>query len=437
MSLLLKNGQVYYEDKFQKLDILVENDRIKEISNHIEEVGDVEIQDCSDLSIFPGFIDTHVHFREPGHPNKETLESGSRAAVLGGMTGIFEMPNTSPITDSPERIMDKLSRAENNMHCNYAFYFGATNENSNKLDFLKNLDGCCGVKMFVGSSTGDLLVKDDFYIEQVIKNSPKVVSIHSEDEDMLLDRKNIIEEGDVKSHYKWRSVDCAMSSTKKLIDYSNKYKKNIHILHITTKDEVNYFREKKPEFTTLETTPQHLTLSAPDDYDKLDTFAQINPPIRTKDHQDGIWKGIDDNLISIIGSDHSPHTIEEKKQPYPKSPSGMPGTQTIGLVMTDYYLKGRITLKKLVDLLCLNPCKVFKIKDRGEIKVGNFADLTIYNLKKSFEIKNSWIASNCGWSPFNNKKVSVSPFGTIISGKKVVWDQKLIEQSSGVAIAFD
>lgn len=436
MSLLLKNGQVYHQDKLQKLDILLDGDRIKEISKSLDANGH-EVEDCSGLTIFPGFIDTHVHFREPGHPKKETLESGSRAAVMGGITGTFEMPNTSPITDCPKNLEDKLSRAKNNMHCNYAFYFGATNENSNKLDFIKDLDGCCGVKMFVGSSTGDLLVKDDFYIQEVIKNSPKIVSIHSEDEDMLLDRKNVIEEGNVKSHYKWRSVDCAMSSTKKLIDYSNKYKKNIHILHITTKDEVDYFRDQKPKFATLETTPQHLTLSAPDDYEKLDTFVQINPPIRTKDHQDGIWKGIDDNLISIIGSDHSPHTIEEKKQSYPKSPSGMPGTQTIGLIMTDYYLKGRIGIEKLVDLLCTNPCKIFKIKDRGSISVGNFADLTIYNLNKSFEIKDDWIESNCSWTPFNGKKISVSPFGTIISGKKVVWNQKMEEKNSGIPIAFD
>ena len=244
MSLLLKNGQVYYKDKLQNLDIFIENDQIKKVGNDISDNAQ-EIKDCSGLTIFPGFIDTHVHFREPGHPKKETLESGSRGAVIGGITGIFEMPNTSPITDNIEMLNDKLSRAKNSMHCNYAFYFGATNENSDKLDFLKNLDGCCGVKMFVGSSTGDLLVKDDYYIEQVIKNSPKLVSIHSEDEDMLISRKNNIEEGNVKSHYKWRSVECALSSTKKLIDFANKHKKKIHILHITTKDEVNYVKKKK------------------------------------------------------------------------------------------------------------------------------------------------------------------------------------------------
>ena len=436
MSLLLKNGQVYYKDELQNLDILIEDNHIKKVEKNISDNAS-EVKDCTGLTIFPGFIDTHVHFREPGHPKKETLESGSRAAVLGGITGIFEMPNTSPITDNKEMIEDKLSRAKDNMHCNYAFYFGATNENSDKLDFLKGFDGCCGVKMFVGSSTGDLLVKDDFYIEQVIKNSPRIVSIHSEDEDMLVARKNIIEEGNVKSHYKWRSVECAVSSTKKLIAFANKHKKNIHILHITTKDEVDYVRENKPEFVTLETTPQHLTLYAPDIYNQLNTFAQINPPIRTKDHRDGIWKGLDENLISIIGSDHSPHTKEEKKQPYPKSPSGMPGTQTIGLIMTDYFLKGKISLKKLVDLLCINPCKIFGIKNRGALKTGNIADLTIYKLNEKFMIKDEWIESKCGWTPFNGTSVDVTPYGTIINGKTTVWNQELIEKGFGKPYSFN
>jgi len=436
MSLLLKNGQVCYNDELQNLDILIEDNKIKKIDKNIPD-GPHEVKDCAGLTIFPGFIDTHVHFREPGHPKKETLESGSRAAVMGGITGIFEMPNTSPITDNEGALNDKLSRAKDNMHCNYAFYFGATNENSDKLDFLKGFDGCCGVKMFVGSSTGDLLVKDDFYIEQVIKNSPRIVSIHSEDEDMLMSRKSTIEEGNVKSHYKWRSVDCAVSSTKKLIELSDKYKKNIHILHITTKDEVDYVRDKKPTHTTLETTPQHLSLYAPDIYDQLDTFAQINPPIRTKEHSDGIWKGVEDNLISIIGSDHSPHTIEEKKQPYPKSPSGMPGTQTIGLIMTDYFLKGKINLKKLVQLLCINPCKIFGIKNRGALEVGHIADLTIYKLNQKFTIKDEWIESNCGWTPFNGANIDVSPSGTVISGKIVVWNQELILKSSGQPYSFN
>jgi len=435
MSLLLKNGQIFYKDKLQNLDILIENNYIKKIDKNLNE-NTKKIEDCTGLTIFPGFIDTHVHFREPGHPEKETLESGSRSAVMGGITGVFEMPNTLPITDNLDMFNDKLSRAKNNMHCNYAFYLGATNKNSNNLNFLEGLNGCCGVKMFVGSSTGNLLVKDDFYIKQVIRNSPKIVSIHSENEEMLISRKKIIEKGNVKSHYKWRNVECALSSTKKLISFANKYQKKIHILHITTKDEVDYVKENKSKFVTLETTPQHLTLFAPDIYDRIGTLAQINPPIRTRDHQSGIWDGIEDDVISIVGSDHSPHTKNQKKLPYPDSPSGMPGTQTIGLIMTNYYLKGKITIKKLVELLCYKPCKIFNIKKRGEVKVGNFADLTIYKLNKKFVIKNKWIESKCAWTPFNEIAVDVSPFGTIINGKKVVWDQKLVEQGFGQPFSF-
>jgi dihydroorotase len=435
MSLLLKNAQVYYQGDFKKLDILIEEDRIKEIGENIDHKS-ANIEDCGGLTIFPGFIDTQVHFREPGDPDKETLESGSKSAALGGVTAVFEMPNTSPPTDNKERFQDKLDRAKGRMYCNYAFYFGATEKNSEDLNFVKDLEGCCGIKMFVGSSTGNLLVKEDFYIEQVIKNAPKVVSIHSEDENMLNERKSFIEEGNVKSHYVWRSPECALSSTKKVVSYAEKHKKRIHVLHISTKDEVDYVRDHK-EFVTLETTPQHITLYAPDIYDQIGTLAQMNPPIRPIEHLEGIWKGVEDNTIDVIGSDHAPHTLEQKKQTYPKSPSGMTGVQTIGLIMTDYYLQGKIKLKRLVDLLSSNPCKIFSIKDRGEIKVGNIADLTIYKLNHDYEIKNEWIASNCGWTPFDGKKIKVSPFGTIVNGQKVVWNQKVSDKKSGEPLAFN
>jgi dihydroorotase len=435
MSLLLKNAQVYYQGDFKKLDILIEEDRIKEIGENIDHKS-ANIEDCGGLTIFPGFIDTQVHFREPGDPDKETLESGSKSAALGGVTAVFEMPNTSPPTDNKERFQDKLDRAKGRMYCNYAFYFGATEKNSEDLNFVKDLEGCCGIKMFVGSSTGNLLVKEDFYIEQVIKNAPKVVSIHSEDENMLNERKSFIEEGNVKSHYVWRSPECALSSTKKVVSYAEKHKKRIHVLHISTKDEVDYVRDHK-EFVTLETTPQHITLYAPDIYDQIGTLAQMNPPIRPKEHLEGIWKGVEDNTIDVIGSDHAPHTLEQKKKSYPKSPSGMTGVQTIGLIMTDYYLQGKIKLKRLVDLLSSNPCKIFGIKDRGEIKVGNIADLTIYKLNEDYEIKNEWIASNCGWTPFDGKKIKVSPFGTIVNGQKVVWNKKISDKKSGKPLTFN
>ena len=422
-SVLLKNAECFINNNFNKLDIYIKDNLINKIDTNINISAEMTY-DCSGLTIFPGFIDTQVHFREPGHPDKEDLESGSRSAVLGGVTSVFEMPNTSPPTDTVENFKDKLNRANNRMFCNYAFYFGATEKNLNHLEVINTLDGCCGVKMFVGSSTGELLIKNDKYIEQVIKNSPKIVAIHSEDENMLIERKNFIKEGDVHSHYEWRNPSCALNSTKKLISYAQKHKKKIHILHISTKEEIEYARNNKV-FFTMEATPQHLTMHAPECYDKLNTLAQINPPIRTKDHLNGIWEGVIENIIDIIGSDHAPHTIEQKQNKYPKSPSGMPGVQTVGLIMADYALKKKISFKKLVDLLCTNPCKIFGIKDRGVIKEGYFADLTIYNLNKKYEIKNDWIASNCGWTAFDGLVLDLSPFGTLINGNVVVWDNKI------------
>ncbi len=434
-SLLLKNAECYLNNALKKSDILIKDGFITEVGENLS-AKDSQTLDCSGLTIFPGFIDTQVHFREPGDANKETLESGSKAAVLGGVTGIFEMPNTSPPTDNTERFQDKLNRAKGRMYCNYAFYFGATEKNSADLNFVKNLKGCCGVKMFVGSSTGDLLVKNDEHIEQVIKNSPKIVSIHSEDENLLNDRKSFIEEGNVKSHYVWRSSDCALLSTKKVTSFAEKHKKRIHVLHVSTKEEIAFLKDHK-QYCTVETTPQHLTLFGPEIYDQIGTLAQMNPPIRTKDHMEGIWKGIFDHTVDVIGSDHAPHTLEQKKAIYPKSPSGMTGVQTIGLIMTDYYLKGKITLTKLVDLLCTNPCKIFSIKNKGSIKKGNHADLTIMNLKKEFIIRNDWIASNCKWTAFNNYKVKASPMGTIVNGEVVVWDGKLNDVKAGQPIEFN
>ena len=223
-TLIIKNAECYVDGKLILTDIAIKDSIISKISKNISDVAD-QVLDAKGLTVFPGIIDTQVHFREPGDPNKETLESGSKAAVLGGVTSVFEMPNTSPPTDSPERFQEKLNRAKDRMHCNYAFYYGATESNSSSLDVTKDLEGCCGVKMFVGSSTGNLLVKDDKYIEQVIKNSPRIVSIHSEDEDMLNARKDKIINGDVRSHYVWRSVECAMASTTKVAKFAKSLKK--------------------------------------------------------------------------------------------------------------------------------------------------------------------------------------------------------------------
>ncbi len=434
-TLIIQNAECYVEGSLVVTDIAIKDNIIAKISKNITETAD-KILDAKGLTVFPGIIDTQVHFREPGDPNKETLESGSKAAVLGGVTAVFEMPNTSPPTDSPDRFQDKLDRAKGRMYCNYAFYYGATENNSSSLEVTKNLEGCCGIKMFVGSSTGNLLVKEDKHIEQVIKNAPRVVSIHSEDENMLNSRKDKIIPGDVKSHYVWRSVETAMTSTTKVAKLAKALNKRIHVLHVSTKDEIDFLRDYK-NIVSIETTPNHLSLFAPDCYEEKGTFVQMNPPVREKSHMEGIWKGVLDGTVDVIGSDHAPHTREQKMQAYPASPSGMPGVQTIFLLMLKHYREGKIKLERVINLLSEKPCKIFGIKNRGYIKEGYFADLTIMNMNKEFTITNNWIASNCKWTPFDGWKVKATPFGTIVNGNVSVWNEILTDTKFGKPLQFN
>ena len=434
-TLIIQNAECYIDGSLVVTDIAIKDNIIAKISKNISETAD-KILDSKGLTVFPGIIDTQVHFREPGDPNKETLESGSKAAVLGGVTAVFEMPNTSPPTDSPDRFQDKLDRAKGRMYCNYAFYYGATESNSSSLEVTKKLEGCCGIKMFIGSSTGNLLVKEDKYIEQVIKNAPRVVSIHSEDENMLNERKNEIVNGDVKSHYVWRNVETAMISTTKVAKFAKALNKRIHVLHVSTKDEIDFLRDYK-DIVSIETTPNHLSLFAPDCYEEKGTFVQMNPPVREKAHMEGIWKGVLDGTVDVIGSDHAPHTKEQKMQAYPASPSGMPGVQTIFLLMLKHFREGKIKLEQVISLLSENPCKLFGIKQRGYIKEGYFADLTIMNMNKEFTITNDWIASNCKWTPYDGWKVQATLHGTIVNGNVCVWNEQLVEEKFGKPLLFN
>ena len=434
-TLIIQNAECYVEGSLVVTDIAIKDNIIAKISKNITETAD-KILDAKGLTVFPGIIDTQVHFREPGDPNKETLESGSKAAVLGGVTAVFEMPNTSPPTDSPDRFQDKLDRAKGRMYCNYAFYYGATESNSSSLEVTKKLEGCCGIKMFIGSSTGNLLVKEDKYIEQVIKNAPRVVSIHSEDENMLNERKNEIVNGDVKSHYVWRNVETAMTSTRKVAKFAKALNKRIHVLHVSTKDEIDFLRDYK-DIVSIETTPNHLSLFAPDCYEEKGTFVQMNPPVREKTHTEGIWKGVLDGTVDVIGSDHAPHTKEQKMQTYPASPSGMPGVQTIFLLMLKHFSEGKIKLEQVISLLSENPCKLFGIKQRGYIKEGYFADLTIMNMNKEFIITNDWISSNCKCTPYDGWKVQATLHGTIVNGNVCVWNEQLVEEKFGKPLLFN
>ncbi len=432
-SLIIKNGSCYIQGKFQNIDIALSGNKIKKIGK--VDLNSSKVFDASGKTVLPGVIDTQVHFREPGANDAENLESGSRAAIAGGVTSVFEMPNTNPPTSTFKEFNNKLSAAKNRMFCNYAFYFGATPDNMKELASVNTLEGCCGVKLFAGSSTGNLLVSQEKDIEKVISNSSKIISVHSEDENILLSRKKFIKEGDVTSHPIWRNEDCALESTKRVVRIAQKYKKKIHILHVTTKQEIDFFSEKR-EGVTFEITPQHLTLFAPDCYEKLKTFSQMNPPIRSKDHHDRLWDAVKNSLLSTIGSDHAPHTKEEKNKKYPLSPSGMPGVQTLLPVMLDHVNKGKLKIEQLIKLVCENPCDLFGIKNKGYIKENYDADLTIVDMNKEVVIKDSWIESKCGWTPFNNYKVKGFPVATIVNGQIAMENNKIASKALGKPLAF-
>ena len=432
-SLIIKNGSCYIDGKLTKTDIGLLDNKIKKIGKI--ELNSSKVYDATDKVVLPGIIDTQVHFREPGSTDAEDLESGSRAAVLGGVTALFEMPNTNPPTSNLVEFDKKLQAAKNRMHSNYAFYFGATPDNTNQLAKLKDVEGCCGVKLFAGSSTGNLLVDKEADIEKVISSSDRIVSIHSEDEDIIKLRKKFIKKGDVHSHAEWRNVEVAMSSTRRVVKIAERYNKKIHVLHVTTRDEVDFLAMHKKN-VTFETTPQHLTMYAPDCYDKLGTYAQMNPPLRTKEHYDRLWVAIKNNIVDVLGSDHAPHLKENKDKEYPNSPSGMPGVQTIFPVMLDHVNNGKLTLQQLINLMCENPCKIFGIKNKGYLKEGYDADLTIADMNKQVVIKNEMIASKCGWTPFNNYKVKGFPVATIVNGHLVMSDGKVVEESKGTPLKF-
>ena len=434
LDLIIKNGQCYIDGELKDKDIAIKNGKIQQIGQISEEAK--EILNAKGQTILPGCIDTQTHFREPGSTNTEDLHSGSRAAIVGGITSVFEMPNTNPPTSTKVEFQKKIDLAKNRMYCNYAFYFGATADNLEDLASLKDLEGCCGIKLFAGSSTGNLLVAKEDDIDKVFQNSSKVVAVHSEDEAILNTNKKLIKKGDVHTHPIWRSVECAMSSTRRIVKIAERYNKKAHILHITTKEEIDFLSQHKGNIS-FEITPQHLTLFAPDCYNKLGTYAQMNPPIRDKSHYDRLWYAVRNNLNDTIGSDHAPHLKVNKDKEYPNSPSGMPGVQTILPVMLNHVNEGKLTLNQLINYVCENPIKIFRIKNKGFIKEGYDADFTIVDMNRIIEIKNENIESKCKWSPFNRYKFKGTPVATIINGEIKMKDGKIIGDPSGKPLIFN
>jgi len=433
-DLLIRNGICATPDGIVPADIGVLEGRIAAIGS-LTGAKAVEIFDAEGLHVLPGVIDTQVHFREPGNEHKEDLESGSRAAVLGGVTAVFEMPNTNPPTTTAAALEDKLGRAAGRMHCDYAFYVGATASNISELAALEQLPGVSGVKAFLGSSTGTLLLDSEEAILAALQAGYRRMAVHSEDEARLRQRKHLAVRGDVRSHPVWRDVETARASTERVLRLARQAGRRLHVLHVSSAEELPLLAASR-DLASVETTPQHLTLAAPECYERLGSYAQMNPPIREARHREALWRAVAEGLVDVIGSDHAPHTRAEKDKVYPETPSGMTGVQTLVTVMLDHVAAGRLSLARFVDLTSAGAARLFGILGKGCIAPGYDADFTVADLKARRRIENSWIASRCGWTPFDGIQTTGWPLATIIRGRIVMRDGALTAAGGGLPIRF-
>ncbi len=388
------------------------------------------------LHVLPGVIDSQVHFREPGLEHKEDLGTGTAAAALGGVTAIFEMPNTKPGTLTARDLGDKARRAQDRVWCDVAFFVGAADENADLLEDLELLEGCAGIKIFMGSSTGSLLVADDDTLARVLTHGRRRVAVHCEDEPRLLERKAMVAEGaPVATHAEWRDAESARRATERLLRLARAARRRVHVLHVSTADEVPLLQANR-DLATMEVTPQHLTLSAPEAYERLGSRAQMNPPLRDGHHRAALWQALQQGLVDVIGSDHAPHTLAEKEQPYPRSPSGMPGVQTLVPVMLDHVNAGRLSLQRFCDLVSAGPARVYGVANKGRIALGYDADFTVVDLHTRRRITDQWIASRCGWTPFDGMEVMGWPLMTVVRGHVVMREGQLLEAPVGRLVRF-
>jgi dihydroorotase len=433
-DLVLKGGTVVNHDGVGARDVGVRNGRIAHLGR-IDAGSAPETVDCRGLHVLPGVIDSQVHFREPGLDHKEDLETGSRAAVLGGVTAVFEMPNTKPLTTTAETLADKVTRARHRMFCDFAFYVGGTRENIGDIPILETLESSAGIKVFMGASTGDLLIEDEATLDALIATIGRRAAFHAEDEARLRARADLRKAGNPASHPVWRDEVAAMLATQRLVRLAEKHRKRVHVLHISTAEEMAFLADRKA-WASVEVTPHHLTLVAPDCYERLGTYAQMNPPVRDERHRQALWAGIANGTVDVLGSDHAPHTREEKDHAYPASHSGMTGVQTLVPVMLDHVNAGRLSLERFVDLTSHGPQRIFGLQGKGRIAAGYDADFTIVDLTRTQTIDEAAIASRCGWTPYHGVTVKGWPIGTIIRGRRVMWEGQINGPANGEPVRF-
>ncbi|RAP39190.1 dihydroorotase [Candidatus Marinamargulisbacteria bacterium SCGC AAA071-K20] len=424
ISFLSSQGQV-------QQDVLVKDGKIVLIEPSIKEHAEQIINEPG-LLLMPGVIDPHVHFRDPGATHKEDLYSGPKAAAAGGVTSFFEMPNTKPSTTTAALMDDKKKLASQKSLINYNFFIGATEDN---IDELLNVENVAGIKIYVGSSTGSLLVDDSESLQRIFEKANKLIAVHSEDEATI--KRNLETyrgSSDVHDHLNIRSTEAALICTKRLLELAKRTQSRLHICHLTSKDELDLINDYALKNVTTEVSPQHLLLNAPDCYESLGTLSQINPPIRERYHTDALINGLKNEQISLIATDHAPHTLDEKLKQFPNAPSGMPGIETSLPLLLTLVNKGRFSLEQVIKWMCEGPVACFNIQNKGYIKVGYDADLVLIDLKKKHQLSNKKTLSKAGWTAFDGWNCEGSSVATFVNGQMVFRENDFFEDIKGKEI---
>jgi len=432
---LIQSAHVVFTDgTIRRLDVQIAGGRISQIAEQIEPEPSEPVILAEGLHLLPGVIDPQVHFREPGLEHKEDLQTASYACAKGGVTSFLEMPNTKPTTTSQTALDDKLQRASQKSVVNYGFFVGA---NGTNLAELQTAQPACGVKVFMGSMHGELLIDSDAVLTEIFASVPRLIAVHAEDQARIRERRSQLlgENPHPRLHSQIQDETAALLATQKAVALSHKYQRRLHILHLSTGIEVEYLRTHKTPLITCEVTPQHLFLDT-SAYETLGTLAQMNPPLRSPANCAQLWQGLLDGTIDLIATDHAPHTLAEKAQPYPQSPSGMPGVETSLALMLTAAQQGKCTLGQVTQWMSSRPAQAYGIVDRGEIQVGWWADLVLVNLEEWKPVRAEELLTKCGWSPFTGWQLTGWVDTTLVNGEVVYAEGKVHPQVRGQALQF-
>jgi len=443
-TFLIKNARIVNEGIVFEGDVLIENEKIRQIADNISaKSSECIIIDAEGSFLIPGVIDDQVHFREPGLTHKGDIASESKAAVAGGITSFIEQPNTVPNAVTQELLEDKYQIASKTSHANYSFMMGGTNDNLEEI-LKTNPKNVAGLKLFLGSSTGDMLVDSSASLEKIFSNTKLLIAVHSEDETIVKNNLAKYKEiyGDdipVEKHPEIRSVAACFESTVRVIELAKKTGARLHVFHISTAKELDLFTNKIPlekKQITAEVCIHHLWFTDAD-YQTKGSLIKWNPAVKSQEDKDALWKALLDDRIDVIATDHAPHTLEEKSNPYTTCPSGGPLVQHALVAMMESYSKGKISIEKIVEKMCHNPAKIFKIENRGFIKEGYFADLVLVNPHMPWNVKKENIIAKCGWSPFEGINFKSRVTHTFVNGKLAYANGKVKDIIAGQRLTFD